>query len=74
MLYKYDNKIYIKVGGHLLPVSIKKDKDEYKVTADRKIRIPLYGKENKVFEISLEKAYEIANGNKGIFESDSSIK
>lgn len=74
MLYKYDNKIYIKVGGHLLPVSIKKDKDEYKVTADRKIRIPLYGKEDKVFEVSLEKAYELTNGNKEMFESGSNVK
>lgn len=74
MLYKYENKIYIKVGGHLLPVEIKKEKDDYKVTADRKTRIPTYGKEDKIFEVSLEKAYELANKNKELSDSSNNLK
>lgn len=69
MLYRKDNKIYIKANSRFVEVDIKKDKTGYSVIPTKN-KTEIYGRENEYFEISLEKAYELINKNsKFAFES-----
>lgn len=62
MLYKYNGKIYLKVSGKFVEVTIKKDKKNgYTVIPEKSKRIEAYGNESKFIEISIDKAYEMLN-------------
>ena len=62
MLYKYNEKIYLKVSGKFVEVTIKKDKKNgYTVIPEKSKRIEAYGNESKFIEISIDKAYEMLN-------------
>lgn len=73
MLYEKDRKIYVKVSGKFVEVTVKKDKNGYDVTPikDSK-KIEEYGNQDKFTEISIDKAYAMIGeiGNKEDFLKD----
>ncbi len=62
MLYKYENKVYIKpFGDKLVEVKVTKKGDEYNVEATKTIIVIDSKVSEKMYSISLEEAYKMQN-------------